>query len=358
MGFTARENVLASLNFEGPQWIPRETWMLPWAHQNLKDTTEEIRERYPDDFLWTGGVYQNSPRKNGDPYSIGSSTDEWGCVFTNIHKGIHGEIKDPILKDLNQWQEAVRPPYELLPADEVSARDIINRKCHETDLFTRASCNPRPWERYQFLRGSEEAMMDLMEPEDGVMDVIHAIHEFHLKELEFWVTTDVDSISFMDDWGSQTSLLISPTLWRELFKPLYQDYCDLAHSHGKKVFMHSDGFIQDIYPDLVEIGVDALNSQLFVMDMEKLASMAKGKLTFWGEIDRQHVLSAKDPQVGRDAVRKVSQHLYDPKGGVMAQYELSPGSHGATALAIHDEWGSVHSENSHSDENENAVSHA
>jgi uroporphyrinogen decarboxylase len=344
MALTPRENVFATLNFDNPQWIPKETWMLPWAYKNLKETTVEIEKNYSNDIQYVGGVYQDSNRKKGNAFEVGQSTDEWDCVFENIHDGIHGEVKNPILKDLDHWQEVVKPPYELIPKDFDSSRDIVNQRCHETDYFTRAGCNPRPWERYQFLRGTEEAMMDLVDPEDGAMDVIHAIHQYHLRELEFWVRTDVDSISFMDDWGSQTSLLISPPVWREIFKPLYKDYADLAHAHGKKIFMHSDGYIQDIYPDLVEIGIDALNSQLFVMDMDELSRIAKGKMTFWGEIDRQHVLSAKDPQIGRDAVRKVASHFYDPAGGVMAQFELSPGSHGPTGIAIHDEWEKINLE--------------
>jgi len=148
----------------------------------------------------------------------------------------------------------------------------------------------------------------------------------------------------MDDWGSQRQLLIPPPLWRQFFKPLYREYCDLAHAHGKFAFMHSDGHIAEVYDDIVEIGVDALNSQLFCMDMADLARRAKGKLTFWGEIDRQHVLPAKDPQVGRAAVREVAKHFYDPAGGVIAQFEFTPGSHPATAIAIFEEWEQVQRE--------------
>jgi uroporphyrinogen decarboxylase len=102
--------------------------------------------------------------------------------------------------------------------------------------------------------------------------------------------------------------------------------------------MHSDGYILDIYEDLIEIGVDAINSQLFCMDMKEIASIAKGKITFWGEIDRQHILPSKDPQIGRDSVREVAKYLYDPRGGVIAQFEFGIGANPETALAIFDEW--------------------
>jgi hypothetical protein len=232
----------------------------------------------------------------------------------------------------------LNPPYETLPDDWQSARDEVNRAYEQSDLFILAGACPRPWERYQFLRGTLNAMMDVMEPENGMLDLLRAVHEFYLKELEFWATTDVDGLMFMDDWGMQNQLLISPKSWREIFKPLYKDYCDLIHSHGKFAFMHSDGNIQAIYPDLIEIGVDALNSQLFCMDIPELARIAKGKITFWGEIDRQQVLISPDPEVGRQAVRQVAEHLYDPAGGIIAQFEFGLGAQPQTALAVFEEW--------------------
>jgi hypothetical protein len=102
--------------------------------------------------------------------------------------------------------------------------------------------------------------------------------------------------------------------------------------------MHSDGCITAIYPHLVEIGVDALNSQIFCMDMDELAKIAKGKMTFWGEIDRQHVMPSTDTQDAIDAVNKVASKLYDPSGGIIAQFEIGPGTNIENAFAVHEQW--------------------
>jgi hypothetical protein len=102
--------------------------------------------------------------------------------------------------------------------------------------------------------------------------------------------------------------------------------------------MHSDGCISEVYEDLIEIGVNAVNSQLFAMDLGDLARRAKGRITFWGEIDRQHVLTAADPEEGKRAVRAVAAALYDPAGGVIAQFELGAGANPAVARAIYEEW--------------------
>lgn len=52
----------------------------------------------------------------------------------------------------------------------------------------------------------------------------------------------------------------------------------MAHRHGKLVLMHSDGYILNILDDLVEIGVDAVNSQLQCMKLADLERF-RGKLT-------------------------------------------------------------------------------
>ncbi len=337
MAQTPREIVTAALHFAGPDRLPRDMWTLPWGEQHYPGELAEMRRRFPSDFAGSPGVYQPSTRVRGEAHTPGTFTDDWGCTFVNIQAGVIGEVREPMVADIGDTS-MVLPPYETLPADLDAARDRVNRSYAGSDHYVRGSCCPRPWERYQFLRGTMNAMMDFMQPAANVATLLRQIHEYYLKELEFWVSTDVDAVMFMDDWGAQHQLLIPPVVWREWFKPLYRDYCDLAHAHGKAIFMHSDGHITEIYEDLIDVGVDALNSQLFCMDIEDLARRAKGRITFWGEIDRQHVLTCDDPEVGRRAVRRVAEHLYDPQGGIIAQFEFGAAAQPATALAIFEEW--------------------
>ena len=340
---TSRELVTRCLKFEYPERIPRDLWLLPWAAERFPGAVEQINKKFPKDFMTTQYFYPASTKAKGDPYKTGTYIDEWGCVFVNYQNGVIGEVKEPMIKDISDWKN-VKPPYEQLPENKNEAREEISQFYDNTDKFVIANCCPRPWERYQFLRGTENAMIDVMMPEEGGADLLRLIHEFYMKELEFWVETEVDAIMFMDDWGSQNQLLIPPRIWKKLFKPLYRNYCELAHSNGKFAFMHSDGHILEIYEDLIEIGVDAINSQLFCMDFDELEKKAKGKITFWGEIDRQHILPSNNPEDGRDAVQKVAKHLFDPSGGIIAQFEFGAGANPETALAVFDEWSQIDKE--------------
>lgn len=337
MAQTPREIVTAALQFCTPDRLPRELWTLPWGEAHHPQALAEMRRRFPSDFAGPPGVYQPSARVQGDAYTPGTFIDDWGCAFVNIQAGVIGEIQAPMVTEIADIS-MVAPPYETLPQEPSAARDVVNRFCAESDHYVRGGCCPRPWERYQFLRGTVDAMMDVVQPHANVTRLLQTIHEFYLRELEFWASTDVDGVNFMDDWGAQHQLLIPPDVWREWFKPLYRDYADLAHAHGKAIFMHSDGHIIEIYEDLIEVGVDALNSQLFCMDIAEIGRRAQGKITFWGEIDRQHVLTSADPDDGRRAVQLVAEHLYDPRGGLIAQFEFGAAAEPATALAIFEEW--------------------
>jgi len=55
------------------------------------------------------------------------------------------------------------------------------------------------------------------------------------------------------------------------------------------------------------------------MNIEELARRYKGKVAFWGELDRQHTLSFGTPLEVMESVRRVRNALDDGRGGVFAQ---------------------------------------
>ncbi len=336
---SSREIVRRCLTFEQPERAPIDVWMLPIFSLEHPEAARRLREEYPSDIVCPPHPCGSGKRENGDIFAAGTYIDEWGCEFVNLLPGVIGEVKHPMVTDPSEWRKVV-PPEELIPTGEARREAIrkVNEFCRSTDKFTTVQVCPRLWERYQFLRGSEDAMMDMLLREPGVDELLELIHDFYRRELEFWAETEVDSIRFMDDWGTQLALLIPPPVWRELFKPRYREYCDIGHRAGKFVFMHSDGCIQEIYPDLIEIGVDALNSQLFCMDLDYLSRIARGKITFWGELDRQHTLCDPNPEAGRQAVRDVYEKLGTPDGGVFCNFEAGAGAVPATVFAACEEW--------------------
>ena len=335
----SRERVINALEFKDVDRLPRHLWFLPGIPMFRQDELDEVSSRFPDDIVCTAGCLGKGKRSRGTPGQAGAYTDAWGAVWHSGEPGVIGEVKEYIFSDWSALK-SYRPPYELLDQADMSK---ANRQCEHRDKFVLGGVfgggETRPFERMQFLRGTENVFMDLAYGTAEILKLRDMLHEFFVREFEMWAKTDVDGISFMDDWGSQQALLISPEMWREYFKPLYRDYCDIAHSGGKYVFMHSDGNIEAIYPDLIEIGVDALNSQLFCMDIEKLGEQYAGKITFWGEIDRQKLLPFGSPEDVKQGVRRVAEALMNGrKSGVIAQCEWGVADPKENIEAIFTEW--------------------
>ncbi|HBG27998.1 MAG: methyltransferase [Planctomycetes bacterium GWF2_41_51] len=330
----SREIVLQTLEFEKPLRVPRQIWGLQWSSRFFPDIVAKIKACYPDDILVAPNCLKSVPRTKGEQFLKGTFTDEWGCEFCSLEDGVIGEVKNPLIKNWSDFNKIILP-NEMLEVDI----DKVNAFCIATDKFVYGPCCARPFERLQFLRGTENVFMDFIDNPDEINNLLRFIHGFYLKEIEVWVKTRIDGIAFMDDWGSQRGLLVSPAKWRELFKPLYKEYIDIAHKNGKKAFMHSDGYIVDIIPDLIDIGLDALNSQIFCMGPENLTQF-RGKLTFWGEIDRQHLLANGSTSEVADAVWKVANSLYQ-NGGCIAQCEFGPGAKPENVETVFKTWNSV-----------------
>jgi uroporphyrinogen-III decarboxylase len=183
----------------------------------------------------------------------------------------------------------------------------------------------------------EQALIDLAEKPRELFELLRRIHTHYCKEVEAWCKTDVDAVSFMDDWGTQKSLMASPDVFRTIFKPMYREYAEIAHRYEKFIFMHSDGWITDIIGDLVEIGIDALNSQVFCMGIKELGEKYRGRITFWGEIDRQNLLSRGTKEEIKRAVHEVYESLH-ASGGVIAQCEFGPGAKPENVMAVFETW--------------------
>lgn len=122
------------------------------------------------------------------------------------------------------------------------------------------------------------------------------MHDFYSRLMEKWAKTDVDVLNMMDDWGSQKDLLI-------------------------------------------DLGLDAVNSQLFCMGLENLEQF-RGKITFWGEIDRQHLLPEGTPADIDRAVETVYKTLWKD-GGCIAQCEFGPGAKPENVYQVFKAWENI-----------------
>jgi uroporphyrinogen decarboxylase len=335
---TSREQVIRTLEFKNPDRVPRQLWKLPGINMFRKSELNAILDKYPDDIVIPEVSYGRGDCEKGIRYLRNqTATDAWGCEWRAGEDGVAGEVRNPPIKKMSEI-DLLKAPYEILKNGDFTN---ANKLHEQTNKFVLAWTTVRPFERMQFLVGTENLFLELVSASRQLLRLRDIVHEFFLEELKMWVDTDVDAIMFMDDWGSQRSLLISPTMWRDFFKPLYKDYCDLIHSKNKYVFFHSDGHIEAIYPDLIELGIDAINSQLFCMDIEELGRKYKGQITFWGEMDRQFVLPFGSKDDVDSAVTRVKNALWEPEGGIIAQCEFGLADPAENIETVFETWEAI-----------------
>jgi uroporphyrinogen decarboxylase len=327
-----RDLVRRTLDFANPPSVPRQIWILPWAEEHYPAAVARLRADFPDDVVPSPGLYRSPLPVSGRRYEKGIYTDEWGCRFTNVHGGVIGVVQEPALA---VWDDLARfkTPDASLDVD----RDAVNAFCRQTDQFVLAGTLVRPFERLTFLRTMEQAFIDLAEQPPELFELLGMIHAHYLKEVEAWAATEVDAIVLMDDWGTQRRMMIAPDLWRRIFKPLYAAYNEIARAHGKYVFMHSDGYITDIISDLIEVGVQALNSQIRCMGARDLGDRFRGRITFWGEMDRQQLLAFGSVEEVRAAVKETHACLF-AGGGLIAQCEFGPGARPENVYEVFRTW--------------------
>ena len=128
-------------------------------------------------------------------------------------------------------------------------------------------------------------------------------------------------MSYGDDVGTQRTPLMRPELYRRLIKPFHRSMAAAVHRFNKPIIYHSCGAISSLIPDLLDVGIDALNPVQVAaagMDTKRLKKEYGRDLTFWGAIDTQNVLPRGTPDDVRNEVKRRIEDLSAGGGYVLA----------------------------------------
>ena len=173
------------------------------------------------------------------------------------------------------------------------------------------------------LRGMEDCLVDLLIDEQNAGRLLDEILKV---KLEYWETAlgelgdVVDVIAEGDDFGTQTSQLISVDTFRKMIKPRQTELISFMKNKAPNafIFFHSCGNIRDLLPEFIEMGIDIINPvHITATDMEskQLKKDFGNDIVFWGGgIDTQEILPKGSPQQVREEVRRNIDTLA-PGGG-------------------------------------------
>lgn len=178
------------------------------------------------------------------------------------------------------------------------------------------------WERATFMRGMVNILEDVALRPEFVQELLQRIGDFILKTMAIlFERFEFDGVALSDDYGTQKAMIISPSCWRSLVKPVLARVCEFAKDHERTVFLHSCGNILPIIGDLIEIGLDILHPiQPEAMDVFALKKEFGRDLTFCGGLRTQDLLPRGTPEQVREEVRRLKEKMGEGGG-----YILEPG---------------------------------
>ena len=186
------------------------------------------------------------------------------------------------------------------------------------DRFAVATLAFTLFERAWTLAGMEELFMAMASDKPFAHRLFDRILEYDLEVVRQALRFDVDGMRFGDDWGGQRGLLMGPALWREFIKPRVAALYGLVKAKGKRVFIHCCGKVDELFPELIEIGVDVFNPfQPEVMDVQLMKRRYGGSLTFFGGISTQKTLPYGTVAEVKEEVRRLLAQV-GRQGGYIA----------------------------------------
>lgn len=182
------------------------------------------------------------------------------------------------------------------------------------------------FERAWSLRGMADLMMDMLEAPEFVDELFDALMEFDLAIVAEMVKYDIDGILFGDDWGQQRGLLFGARLWRRFVKPRIARMYAAVKQGGKALMIHCCGRVQELFPELIELGLDVFNPfQPEVMDPLEMKRQFGDRLTFFGGLSIQQLLPFGTPQQVRDEARRLANAVGRDGGFIIAPSHDMPG---------------------------------
>ncbi len=260
----------------------------------------ELASKVGIDAIWTPvngfcGI-EETPHAEDEIYK-----DEWGVTYRKNGWPIIAQIDTPV-KNREDWEKYVMPdvdaPYRLrIFKDTKSAnKDELAIVLGILGPFTMMS-----WYLMDFMTLS----ISMFNDPDLVHEMNESVLDWTLKVVRKAIDDGgVDCVQISDDWGSTTSLLISPDSFRTFFIPYFKRLVDGIKEMGVPVIMHNDGCLWEILPDLADCGIDALHpvERAAGMDLKRVKEEYSGRIVPIGNVNNKVTMASDNPEDVRKEV--------------------------------------------------------
>ena len=193
------------------------------------------------------------------------------------------------------------------------------------DRFTMAGFGFSMFERAWTLMGMENVLIYMIECPEALEKFLDRLCDFFLSLVDIALEYDIDAVHFGDDWGQQNRLIMGPAHWRRFIKPRMARLYARVKSKGKYVSQHSCGDCREIFPDLVEIGLDCYQTfQPEIYPVAEIKKMYGDRLSFWGGVSTQRCLSRYSPSGVQEEIVRIIKTVGKNGGLIIAPTHSVP----------------------------------
>ncbi len=278
---------------------------VPWHCGFTVEAAEKLRKHFGEDDLdlVIDNHFVKLGRDIGYFEDLGNNRfrDGFGVVWNR------SVDKDIGIVEKYQLAEPTLAGYEFPdPVDERFFEDIPGRLAKYEGCLRVFRIGFSLYERAWTLRGMENLMMDFLTNPQFVRELLRSIADYNIAQTEEALKYDIDAVYFGDDWGQQLGLQMGPKLWRQFIRPELARMYKVVRDAGKYVIIHSCGKVDELFDDLIEIGLNCFNPfQPEVMDTFSLMKRYKGRLAFHGGLSTQQTLPYGSAEDVKQATRKL-----------------------------------------------------
>jgi uroporphyrinogen decarboxylase len=310
---TSKERVLAAMAHQKPDRVPVDYWASAQVNQTLMEhfglsDYESLLCKLGVDFRVVRPRYAGPELKDAGGQPVG--------LFGVRSRGTYSAaVSNVPLKDATTVKEIEDYPF---PSPDWYDYSGVVEECKKYSEYAVVGGEWSPFFCTACSMMSMENLLIAMAWYPKVVECLHTkivdfFYEVSKRQFEAaqgkvarrqegegarWQKSKMDIFFMGDDYGMQKGLIMSLEMWRKFIKPHLVKLFDLAKSYGLKVMLHCCGSIVDIIPDLIDIGLDALDPiqvRAAGMRAEHLAREFGKDLVFHGSIDTQQTLPNGTP---------------------------------------------------------------
>jgi uroporphyrinogen decarboxylase len=319
---TPRERWLAVLLRRVPDRVPMDFWGTAEITEQLMahfgcGSFHELMQNLHVDY-----AVAVSPKYVGPPCAPGQ--DVFGIRYNNFNYGT-GTYDEAVYAPLAEYTtvEGIEAGYHWPLPDWWDYSELPTQIRDREDYPIRGG-GSEPFLTYKYLRGNEQAMMDLVENPEMVEYCLGKLFDLayeNTRRIFEAIPGKVLMTYVAEDMGGQNDLMFSPRHIRRFLFPGMKRLIDLTHQAGAVVFHHNDGNCSRILPELVDLGIDILNPiqwRAVGMERETLKQKYGDKLIFHGAMDNQYTLPFGTVEDVRQEVHDNLRILGESGGYILA----------------------------------------